>query len=102
MNAISKNIILLIAFYSSYLCQAQYFNPRQLKLLEKAYHHRSLKKINTFFENLHKEIPAISDSEMKTLRPIQKEAYEVFKVYYKRSEERHVGKECRSRWSPYH
>ena len=22
--------------------------------------------------------------------------------YYKRSEERRVGKECRSRWSPYH
>ena len=23
-------------------------------------------------------------------------------VYHKRSEERRVGKECRSRWSPYH
>src|SRR2546430_9842405 len=23
-------------------------------------------------------------------------------AYYKRSEERRVGKECRSRWSPYH
>ena len=23
-------------------------------------------------------------------------------LYYKRSEERRVGKECRSRWSPYH
>ena len=23
-------------------------------------------------------------------------------VYYQRSEERRVGKECRSRWSPYH
>ena len=23
-------------------------------------------------------------------------------VYYRRSEERRVGKECRSRWSPYH
>ena len=25
-----------------------------------------------------------------------------FKFVYKRSEERRVGKECRSRWSPYH
>ena len=25
-----------------------------------------------------------------------------FRQYYKRSEERRVGKECRSRWSPYH
>ena len=24
------------------------------------------------------------------------------KIYGKRSEERRVGKECRSRWSPYH
>ena len=23
-------------------------------------------------------------------------------IYYDRSEERRVGKECRSRWSPYH
>ena len=23
-------------------------------------------------------------------------------IYYRRSEERRVGKECRSRWSPYH
>ena len=26
----------------------------------------------------------------------------VYAVYYQRSEERRVGKECRSRWSPYH
>ena len=26
----------------------------------------------------------------------------VFDLYYNRSEERRVGKECRSRWSPYH
>ena len=25
-----------------------------------------------------------------------------FDVYHMRSEERRVGKECRSRWSPYH
>ena len=27
---------------------------------------------------------------------------EILKKYHKRSEERRVGKECRSRWSPYH
>ena len=42
---------------------------------------------------------------MTTLRPIGKakideEEYDV--VAYQRSEERRVGKECRSRWSPYH
>ena len=28
--------------------------------------------------------------------------YKLFLVYLLRSEERRVGKECRSRWSPYH
>ena len=27
---------------------------------------------------------------------------EIAELMYKRSEERRVGKECRSRWSPYH
>ena len=27
---------------------------------------------------------------------------ELFDLFYLRSEERRVGKECRSRWSPYH
>ena len=27
---------------------------------------------------------------------------EVYDAFYPRSEERRVGKECRSRWSPYH
>ena len=31
-----------------------------------------------------------------------KNEIKVFGSYYKRSEERRVGKECRSRWSPYH
>src|SRR2546422_11543762 len=29
-------------------------------------------------------------------------AHEIQHVYHRRSEERRVGKECRSRWSPYH
>ena len=29
-------------------------------------------------------------------------AYDVIAMYQDRSEERRVGKECRSRWSPYH
>ena len=30
------------------------------------------------------------------------ELQRITRHYYKRSEERRVGKECRSRWSPYH
>src|SRR6266446_9061359 len=33
---------------------------------------------------------------------LAREAYEEMGVDYLRSEERRVGKECRSRWSPYH
>ena len=37
-----------------------------------------------------------------TMRPEQEAAVEKTMAYFKRSEERRVGKECRSRWSPYH
>ena len=33
---------------------------------------------------------------------VQKRLGEEYEVKRKRSEERRVGKECRSRWSPYH
>ena len=33
---------------------------------------------------------------------INKINIEIIKVFINRSEERRVGKECRSRWSPYH
>ena len=36
------------------------------------------------------------------LEKIKVGAYEVTGTVYTRSEERRVGKECRSRWSPYH
>ena len=38
-----------------------------------------------------------SDAELEEFRQIIEEKLEVL-----RSEERRVGKECRSRWSPYH
>ena len=34
--------------------------------------------------------------------PYEKRTGEKSVVYFTRSEERRVGKECRSRWSPYH
>ena len=41
---------------------------------------------------------------MKNLPQISEAEFEVMKIVWKyaRSEERRVGKECRSRWSPYH
>ena len=34
--------------------------------------------------------------------PLEAEEVDILKREYERSEERRVGKECRSRWSPYH
>ena len=67
----------------------------------------------------HDEFVEVSDEVWEVMRQAQREMnnYERRKVYhrayysldayswtenYARSEERRVGKECRSRWSPYH
>src|SRR3712207_9248878 len=42
------------------------------------------------------EVPGAVEKATKDARK------QMFKVNLKRSEERRVGKECRSRWSPYH
>ena len=54
----------------------------------------------------------VQEEDMQTefsLRPMSLEEYvgqekikSTLRVYIERSEERRVGKECRSRWSPYH
>ena len=46
----------------------------------------------------------ISDVIKKQIQEYQKnyEVSEFGTVIHRRSEERRVGKECRSRWSPYH
>ena len=43
-------------------------------------------------------------TSMKVLLPLKMQACERFVLFLElcRSEERRVGKECRSRWSPYH
>ena len=47
-------------------------------------------------DSVRAEIPAFETAGEKTAHKLQK------REIYKRSEERRVGKECRSRWSPYH
>ena len=42
------------------------------------------------------------DEDNLVISQLGKEKYGVPKVIARRSEERRVGKECRSRWSPYH
>ena len=51
--------------------------------------------------NYHQALPEkklLQDLQMKEIKPIMK----LIIRGKKRSEERRVGKECRSRWSPYH
>ena len=56
-------------------------------------------------------LPILSDSTMTTVSPfstlspvvfVQETIFPSVIVELRRSEERRVGKECRSRWSPYH
>src|SRR3712207_9577375 len=56
--------------------------------------------------NIWKGIPFFTMLLLAGLKAIDKELYEAAEVdganSLSRSEERRVGKECRSRWSPYH
>ena len=53
------------------------------------------------FSDIHKTIADVSQRMLTvTLRTLESDGLIERKVY--RSEERRVGKECRSRWSPYH
>ena len=45
------------------------------------------------------EFLEVKKNEIKELADL---ASEIWHEYWPRSEERRVGKECRSRWSPYH
>ena len=48
-------------------------------------------------------IPSYETGQFITLgMPIPSEDNKIIRRAYSRSEERRVGKECRSRWSPYH
>ena len=44
----------------------------------------------------------IMDSEPEKRMELRRMLVDNYSVIYTRSEERRVGKECRSRWSPYH
>ena len=45
---------------------------------------------------------AVAEALLKRLLPSYIESFQFQKLKGERSEERRVGKECRSRWSPYH
>ena len=71
-------------------------------------------KANTFYQEYHHQVTVISVYEDKRKQQyILDEGIRLIHLHvpfakktrnkvYKRSEERRVGKECRSRWSPYH
>ena len=65
------------------------------------YYRENKKKFKKDMDNFLKLIrPEIEKETKKPYEEIEKETW----IYYEkeRSEERRVGKECRSRWSPYH
>ena len=60
------------------------------------------KQINNYFLTVNKQVEI--DSNRNRVEQKKKERQEAVRLLDKlcRSEERRVGKECRSRWSPYH
>lgn len=73
MKRIVTLILLCLFFSQSY---------SQFNLLKEAYKKKSEEKLDEFFVNWQKEIPSISNEEFEKLSEIEKEAYNVFCVFY--------------------
>ena len=59
------------------------------------------KKIEDIYKELKSSKEGLDSKEVN--KRLEKDGYnELIEKKSKRSEERRVGKECRSRWSPYH
>ena len=80
-------------------------------LSEKDNYKESIEKINkTDADYLHLDVmdssftesSSFSLNEAKEIKELCNKKIDVHIMSTKRSEERRVGKECRSRWSPYH
>ena len=56
-----------------------------------------------YIEAIDDHLSAVTYHDFKEYSTLSKSELEQFREYFRaRSEERRVGKECRSRWSPYH
>ena len=61
-----------------------------------------LNRIGDEFKIDHRKVPYAQGDKYKTSRSSGLKLSSGENYWYDRSEERRVGKECRSRWSPYH
>ena len=62
---------------------------------------RSSNNLNQLTRKVH-ETGRVYDADLEDISQRQEQLWEGLKEILTRSEERRVGKECRSRWSPYH
>src|SRR3989442_8804697 len=111
-----NNVVFGAVFHGKGRLQVDPPNPieaRQLRLftkqdkLDMAFADATFSFTDDFFDEVAKQVkwqPGAASDELYANR--QKEHEELGGAYFprlfKRSEERRVGKECRSRWSPYH
>ena len=72
-----------------------------LRTVEPAVPMEALRRLPALFPDPDNEFP-LDPSYEPTEEPRHPEHEELFEILQKRSEERRVGKEFRSRWSPYH
>ena len=63
---------------------------------------RELKGVGEKTEKLFQKIGITTTDDLLHYYPRNYDSYEAPEEIGSRSEERRVGKECRSRWSPYH
>src|SRR2546430_4840690 len=75
------------------LDEAERAGAEAARLLEE--HKRTIASAKAEAQEMLAKVKALADKERETLLAKARQEYE-------RSEERRVGKECRSRWSPYH
>ena len=62
----------------------------------------SIASLDIFIKSKHEVIGVVSQPDKKRSRGNKLISSPVKSLAEQRSEERRVGKECRSRWSPYH
>ena len=107
MSTNLKNILVWLAVVVSLVLLWQlFYNIRDVNIEEKdftSFHQemtaKRIKSVKIMGEDLEGE--ETSGKKFKTIIPAEA-SWDLVKDLQQRSEERRVGKECRSRWSPYH
>ena len=97
-----KILNIIILFAAVVFCGCSDFDDSELRGRIDGYKNR-IEALKAKAETLGKQLADLSYlTNGNVITTVSQDADGKYVVTYKRSEERRVGKECRSRWSPYH